>query len=112
MFGIYGVTAYAVQQRNKEIAIRVALGASERAVVRMFVRDGALLLGVGTAMGLVGGAALSRILRSQVFGVESFDVSTYTVAATLLIGAGLTAVFWAARRAATAHPVSVLNAGQ
>jgi predicted permease len=110
MLGIYGVTAYAVQQRRKEVAIRVALGASGRAIVRMFVRDGALLLGAGTAVGLVGGATLSRVLRNQIFGVQSFDVSTYVIASALLLVAGFAAVFWAARRAAVAHPVSALNA--
>jgi putative ABC transport system permease protein len=110
MLGIYGVTAYAVQQRQKEVAIRVALGASERAVVRIFVRDGVVLLGVGTLVGLIGGATLSRVLRNQVFGVESFDVSTYVAACVLLLAAGFTAVFWAARRAALADPVSALNA--
>jgi predicted permease len=111
MLGIYGVTAYAVQQRHKEIAIRVALGASERAIVRIFLREGALLLGAGTVVGLIGGATLSRVLRYQVFGVQSFDASTYVVACALLLAAGFAAVFRAARGAALRHPVSVLNAG-
>lgn len=110
MLGVYGVTAYAVQQRRKEVAIRMALGASERAVVGIFMREGALLLGVGTAAGLLGGAATSRVLRNQVFGVESFEPSTFAIASAILLAAGFTAVFWAARRAALAHPVSALNA--
>jgi hypothetical protein len=110
MLGIYGVTAYGVQQRHKELAIRVALGASERAVVRVFMREGAILLGGGTAAGLIGGIALSRVLRYQVFGVQGFDVSTYVVACALLSAAGLTAVFLAARRAALTDPVRTLNA--
>jgi hypothetical protein len=110
MLGIYGVTAYAVQQRHKEVAIRVALGASERAVVRIFLREGALLLGAGTVVGLIGGVTLSRVLRHHVFGVQSFDASTYVVACALLLAAGFTAVFWAARGAALSHPVSALNA--
>jgi hypothetical protein len=111
MLGIYGVTAYSVQQRTKEVAIRVALGAPEDAVVRIFLREGAVLLGMGTACGLIGGAALSRVLRSYVFGVGSLDAATYVAAAGLLAGAGYVAVFWAARRAAVSDPVSVLNAG-
>jgi putative ABC transport system permease protein len=109
MLGIYGVTAYAVQQRHKEIAIRVALGASERAVIGVFLREGALLLGVGTVLGLIGGATTSRVLRHQVFAVQSFDPSTYAIACALLLTAGFSAVFWAARGAALARPVSALN---
>ena len=112
MLGIYGVTAYAVQQRHKEIAIRVALGASDRAVVRIFLRDGVLLLGVGTLGGLAGGAALSRLLRARIFGVEGFDLPTYAFASGLLVAAGCMAVFWAARKAAAANPVSALNSSQ
>ena len=63
MLGIYGVTAYAVQQRQKEVAIRTALGASRRALMGLFLREGAVLLGVGTAVGCFGDAATSRVLR-------------------------------------------------
>jgi predicted permease len=111
VLGIYGVTAYAVQQRRKEVAIRVALGASRRAVAQMFLREGAWLLGVGSLMGLIGGAALSRMLRYQVFGVQSIDLPTYAIAWALVSAAGFTAVFWVARRAALSDPVGALNAG-
>jgi hypothetical protein len=110
MLGVYGVTAYAAQQRRKEVAIRIALGASKGAVMKIFLREGAMLLGTGTAVGLIGGAATSRILRNRIFGVESFEPSTYALASLFLLAAGFTAVFWAARRAALAHPVSALNA--
>ena len=91
MLGIYGVTAYAVQQRRKELAIRVALGASERAVVGIFLREGAWLLGLGTGAGLLGGIAVSWILRNRLFGVQPFDPPTYLVACLLLVGTGLAA---------------------
>ena len=110
MLGVYGVTAYAVQQRRKEVAIRIALGASERAVIGIFLREGTLLLALGTVVGLIGGAVTSRVLRNQVFGVQSFEASTYAIATAFLLAAGFTAVLWAARRAALAHPVSALNA--
>ena len=109
MLGIYGVTAYAVQQRQKEVAIRTALGASPRALMGIFLREGAVLLGVGTALGLFGGAATSRVLRNQVFGVQLFDASTYAIACALLLAAGFLAVFFAARRVSAANPVSALN---
>jgi ABC-type antimicrobial peptide transport system permease subunit len=111
MLGIYGVTAYAVQRRTREVAIRIALGASERAVTGIFLRQGALLLGVGTAVGSIGAAVLSRVLRSHVLGLQSFDASIFVAACALVLATGFTAVFWAARRAVRAQPVSALNAG-
>ena len=109
MLGIYGVTAYAVQQRQKEVAIRTALGASRNALMAIFLREGAVLLGAGTAGGLFGGAATSRVLRNQVFGAEPFDALTYVIACALLLAAGFVAVFIAARGASGANPVSALN---
>lgn len=109
MLGIYGVTAYAVQQRHKEVAIRVALGASRSAIVNIFLREGAMLLIGGTVVGLIGGVMLSRVLRNQVFGVQSFDVMTYAVATFLLASAGFLATWWPARRAIDADTVAALN---
>jgi putative ABC transport system permease protein len=111
MVGIYGVTAYAVQQRRKEIAIRVALGATNRAVTRIFVRQGGWLLGAGIGTGLAGAVLLSRLLRHQVFGISSFDLSTYAAASVLLAVAGLVAVLRAARSAMASHPLRALNVG-
>jgi ABC-type antimicrobial peptide transport system permease subunit len=98
MLGVYGVTAYTVQQRHKEVAVRVALGATNAAVVGMFLREGAALLGAGTVAGLAGGAAVSRVLHAQVFGVA------------VLVSAGLATVLGAARGATRASPASALNA--
>jgi ABC-type antimicrobial peptide transport system permease subunit len=109
MLGMYGVVAYAVQQRQKEVAIRTALGASRRALMGIFLREGAVLLVVGTAVGLPGGAATSRVLRNQVFGVQPFDVSTYAIACALLLAAGFLAVFVAARGVSAANPCSALK---
>jgi ABC-type antimicrobial peptide transport system permease subunit len=110
MLGIYGVTAYAVQQRQKEVAIRVALGASERAVLRVFLREGALLLGTGTAVGLLGAGAVSRALRHQVYGLQGFEVSTYIAGCTILMVFGLAATWWPVRHAVTAETLRALNA--
>ena len=109
MLGIYGVTAYAVQQRQKEVAIRSALGAAPRALVRMFLGEGAVLLGLGSTVGLFGGVATARILRNQIFGVQPFDALAYATACGVLLAAGFTAVFIAARRASLANPVAALN---
>jgi putative ABC transport system permease protein len=107
--GIYGVTAYAVEQRHKEVAIRVALGASERAVQRMFLRHGVLLLAIGSAAGLLGGVAVARVLGHQVYGVDSFQIATYLAPCAVLMGFGLTAIWWPVRRAAMGNTARALN---
>jgi putative ABC transport system permease protein len=107
--GIYGVTAYAVQQREKEVAIRIALGASGRAVVRMFLRQGGVVLGAGLAVGVLGAAATAKVLEKQVLGVEALDMWTFATACALMAGAGVLATWWPARRAASADPVSSLH---
>lgn len=110
MLGIYGVTAYAVHQRHKEVAVRVALGATGADVMAMFVREGARLLAMGAIAGVAGGVLVSRLLQSQVFGVMAFDPLTFGLATAVLIAAGLATVLWAARGASRVHPVAALNA--
>ena len=109
VLGIYGVTAYSVQQRHKEVAIRVALGASQRAVLQVFLRDGALLLGIGTAVGLLGGVAVSRLLRHQTYGLQGFEISTHLAACAVLMAVGLVATWWPVRQAVGADTVRALN---
>ncbi len=107
--GIYGVTAYAAQQREREVAIRIALGAGGAAIVRMFVREAGLVVALGIAGGLAGAIAVTRILAAQLFNVGRFDALTL-VAAGGLIGllAGF-ATWWPARRAAKTDPMAVLK---
>jgi predicted permease len=107
--GIYGVTAYAVQQRQKEVAIRIALGATGRAVVRLFLKDGVVIVGAGLAAGLLGAVVVARILRNQIYSVESFDIWTHVLACAFMVSAGVLATWWPARRAATSDPVAALN---
>jgi ABC-type antimicrobial peptide transport system permease subunit len=107
--GIYGVTAYAVQQRQKEVAIRVALGATGRAVVRLFLRDGVFIVAAGLAAGLLGAVVVARILSNQIYGVEPFDIWTHALACAFMVSACVLATWWPARRAATADPVIALN---
>jgi putative ABC transport system permease protein len=108
--GIYGVTAYAVQQRRKEVAIRIALGASDGALVRLFLRNGAMLLGAGTLAGLAGGVGVSRVLRHRIYGVEHFDITTYAAACLGLTAIGMIAMWWPVRQAAIGHTATTLNA--
>lgn len=110
MIGIYGVTAYAVAQRRKEIAIRAALGASARRIVGGFVRRGLRVLFAGSVVGVIGGALLSRALANQVFGVNRFDPFISVLAAVLLIAVGLLSIWVAARRAALVEPSQALSA--
>jgi len=76
LLGIYGVTAYAVQQREREGAIRIALGATPGAILRLFLRQGGLVLALGIIGGLFASAAVAKTLASQLYGVPQFDVVT------------------------------------
>jgi putative ABC transport system permease protein len=110
LLGIYGVTAYAVQQREREIAIRMAIGATAGAVIRMFLRNSGKVLLIGIAGGAYGGTAVSRILQSQLHGVERFDPWTLAVTCLLLGTAGLFATWLPARRVARTDPMMALRA--
>ena len=111
LLGIYGVTASAVRQREREIAIRVAVGASHAAVMRLFLREGGSVLGAGIAVGLLGAAGVTRVIESQIHGVRPFDPATVFVAGVLLAGLGLAATWWPARRAARGNLLAVLKEG-
>jgi putative ABC transport system permease protein len=107
--GIYGVVAYLVVQRSYEIAIRMALGASRPAVVRMLLRQGLRLALAGAALGLLGSFAATRLLQAQLFGVSSTDHLTLSAATGILVLVGLCASYLPARRSARAPPMRVLQ---
>jgi putative ABC transport system permease protein len=107
--GIYGVLAYAVAERQREVGIRLALGAQPRAVTRMFVSRGMLLSGVGIALGTATAAGVTRSMSSLLFGVTPVDVTTFAAAAGVLMLAALTASYIPARRAAAVDPVETLK---
>jgi len=111
VLGIYGVTAYGVQQRQRELAIRVALGAPAGRVVRLFLTEGAVVLAAGLCAGLLGAAAAVRILEHQLFAVEPFDPATLVSTCVLMTVAGISAIWWPARRASRANPVLSLKEG-
>ena len=108
--GIYGVIAYSVSQRTREIGIRTALGAQPAGLLRMFVRHGLLLAGVGAALGLVAAAGLTRLMSSLLFGVSALDPVTYAAVSALLILAAVLASYLPARRALAVDPVQALQA--
>ena len=111
VLGIYGVTGYAVQQREREIAVRVAVGASRGAIIRLFLREGVRVLAIGLGLGLFGAFWAVKILETQVYGVQPFDLMTRVAACILMVTAGLVAIWWPARRAALRNPMSVLKEG-
>src|SRR4029450_11891006 len=84
--GVYGVMAYGVTERTREIGVRVALGASAGDVVRLIVRGACGVTSVGLGLGLVGGFAASRLLGSLLFGVTATDLPTFAVASLVILG--------------------------
>jgi len=107
--GIYGVIAYAVTQRSREIGIRMALGAQPGALQKMFVRQGLLLAAVGAALGLIAAAGLTRLMSSLLFKTAALDPVTYAGVSVLLIAAAALASYIPARRTTAVDPVVALR---
>jgi predicted permease len=110
LVGIYGVIAYVVAQRAREIGIRIALGAQPGQVRTMFLRQGLTLSAVGLGIGLVAALALSRLMSSLLFGIEPSDVLCYVAAIGVILAAAALASYLPARRAATIDPIETLRA--
>ena len=107
--GIYGTMLYAVSRQSHEFGIRLALGADAPRIVGQVLRRGAVLTGIGLALGLTGAVALSRVLESLVFGITAQDVPTYG-AVTLLLGfVALVACYVPARKASRLDPMVTLR---
>ncbi len=109
--GIYGVISWGVAQRTREIGIRLALGADQRTVLGMLLREGAVLAAIGTVAGLLAAFALSRIMRTMLFGVAPSDPGTYASIVVVVAGATLFASWLPARRAARVEPTEALRRG-
>jgi putative ABC transport system permease protein len=107
--GTYGVMAYAIAQRTRELGIRVALGASGQSVVRLVVRQGMLPAMAGIGLGLVGAVFGARLLASLLYGVGTYDGATFAIAVTTLAAVALAASYLPARRAAKADPMLALR---
>jgi predicted permease len=107
--GIYGVMAYIVSQRTREIGIRLALGAPSAAVKKMIVRYGLGLVASGAAIGLVIALATTRFMSSLLFGVSALDVTTYVAGLVVLLATAAAASYVPARRAAAVDPVETLK---
>ena len=110
LLGIYGVLAYVVSQRSREIGIRLALGAQPHEVRKMFLRHGLMLAGVGIAIGLCAALGVTRLMSSLLFGIAPTDPTAYVAAVAVILAAAALASYLPARRAAAIDPVETLKA--
>ena len=108
--GLYGVKAYSVARRTREIGIRMALGAQAGAVLRMIMREGSIMLVSGVAIGLLLAVATAKIVSGILYGVGALDPVAFTVAPVVLTVAALVAMWLPARRATRVDPVQALHA--
>jgi putative ABC transport system permease protein len=107
--GIYGVMAYSVSQRTREIGIRMALGAQRSAVVGLVLHQSLLLTIVGIGIGIAGAAAVSRYLEGLLFGLTPLDPPTFAAVAVMFAAVALFAAFVPARRATKVDPLVALR---
>ena len=107
--GIFGVLAYAVNQRRQEIGVRVALGASPRTVLSLIVGRGMLLAGTGVVVGVIGAFMLTRSMQSVLYDIRPSDPLTFAQVVVVLLGSALLASWLPARRAMSIDPVTALR---
>jgi putative ABC transport system permease protein len=110
LVGVYGVIAYAVRQREREIAVRLAIGADPGRITRLFLRQGGVILLAGLALGIVGALAAGRLIESQLVGVTPRDPMALAMAVAAFAMAGLAAIWWPSRRAGATDPAIALKA--
>jgi ABC-type antimicrobial peptide transport system permease subunit len=110
LVGLYGVIAYSVSQRTREIGVRMALGAQRSSVYTLVMRQAGWLTVTGLAIGLVCSVGTSLSMRNLLFGVQAWDAATLASVAALLGVASLAAAFLPARRAASVNPTDALRA--
>jgi hypothetical protein len=106
---LYGVMTFAVSRRTRELGIRMALGATTREVLELVLREGAMLVGLGLALGLAGAWAVTRLVATQLYGVTATDSLTFALIAALLAAVALLACWVPARRATKVDPMLALR---
>ena len=107
--GLYGVIAYSVSQRTREIGLRLAMGAQRRAVYELILGEAGRLIAVGLVLGLVGSIAAARLMRTLLFDPAPWDVTTLASVAVVLAAAAMLASYIPARRAASVNPIEALR---
>ena len=107
--GIYGVMGFTVAQREHELGLRMALGASRGNVVKLVLREALVLASIGLGLGLVGAYFVGRAMKTMLFGVGSIDYTAMAVVALVLLGASMVASWLPARRAAAVEPMQALR---
>jgi ABC-type antimicrobial peptide transport system permease subunit len=107
--GVYGVMAYSVGQRTRELGIRVALGATTSEVRGMVLRQGLVLSGVGIAIGIASALLLTNLVSNLLYGVSPMDPVTFTVIPLILLAVAALAIYIPARRASRVDPVVALR---
>ncbi len=109
IIGVYGVLAYSVAQRTREIGIRMAIGAQRAAILALVVRQGLVLVGIGTALGVAAALATTRYLESMLYGVTPRDPATLVAVVLLFAATAVLASYVPARRASTVDPLDALR---
>jgi len=109
MVGLYGVIALGVGERRREIGVRVALGAAPGHVLRLVLREGAMLAGIGLVVGIAGALATSRVVGAMLYDVSTTNAAAYVATALVVLAVGGLATWLPARRAMRVDPVIALR---
>ena len=107
--GVYGVMAYSVAQRTRELGIRIAVGADRSSVIRLVLGEGLRLAAVGTVLGLLGAAGASQLVKGMLYNVNALDPAAFVGVPSVLLAVAALAVYLPARRAASVDPMKALK---